>query len=753
MPAFLGAVGGDIAKNVLGNWAGDILGRIPFPGALRPQGEPNHDLQLAFSRAVARACDDLDLEALIRDRTGSLTDLRPPYHAHVEDFLKHLQRRPEEALRVDASNADLKSFLEDPTLERFAPLASVLGEDVLPGLPKELRAEINQALYLRIAARFWDEVKESHRAWRAYTAEVFAEFRASLAQLAGDQREILRRLDERERVVRPQLSAEEEAVLRANDRPAEIPGDILPAIEATRAWLEDQFRLVHAKLDFLLAGQRDIKRDISALRRALPWVAAALLAIGGLAFWIKQDTARIGQTPVPDFRALLTTASHRALEKDLQEADTIQGDWEKREKLRQAAETAHRHRLSRVETLAAEFARLAVAKDQGMVLEEMLRILKEQGIDDSLAFLESRRASILENVSTRSEDARRELEPLLRAAQLATAEGRNDQAESLFRDILRPQHPGWPQARHEFFGFLAFTKGPRAQSHGTLADACAIYEESERHALRLIEDEPENPEWQRNLASSHDRLGDVAVAQGRLDEAARRSADSLAIAENLAKGDPGNTERQRDLSVNHVKLGDVAAAQGKLDEAARRFADSFAIVEKLAKGDPGNVRWQSDLSICHNRLGDVAVAQGRLDEAARRYVDSFAIVEKLAKGDPGNAQWQRDLSVSHNKLGDVAVAQGRLDEAARRYIDSFAIVEKLAKGDPGNAQWQRDLFVSHSKLAGLADKQGDASAFHLHLQAAHDALDGINRRGLHLSPNDRAVLKHLKEVLSQEPER
>ncbi len=91
--------------------------------------------------------------------------------------------------------------------------------------------------------------------------------------------------------------------------------------------------------------------------------------------------------------------------------------------------------------------------------------------------------------------------------------------------------------------------------------------------------------------------------------------DGLAIRERLAAADPTNAEWQRDLSVSYNKIGDVLVAQGNLDEALARYRDGLAIRERLAAADPGNTEWQRDLSVSFNKIGDVLRAQGKLDEA------------------------------------------------------------------------------------------------------------------------------------------
>ena len=96
---------------------------------------------------------------------------------------------------------------------------------------------------------------------------------------------------------------------------------------------------------------------------------------------------------------------------------------------------------------------------------------------------------------------------------------------------------------------------------------------------------------------------------------ARQLPAALAIGERLADADPGNAGWQRDLSVSHDKIGDVLMAQGNLAAALTAIKAALAIGERLAKADPGNAGWQRDLSVSHNKIGDVLRAQGNLAAA------------------------------------------------------------------------------------------------------------------------------------------
>ena len=114
-----------------------------------------------------------------------------------------------------------------------------------------------------------------------------------------------------------------------------------------------------------------------------------------------------------------------------------------------------------------------------------------------------------------------------------------------------------------------------------------------------------------------------------------RATRSLAISERLAKADPGNAGWQRDLSVTHNKIGNVQVAQGDLPAALTSYQASLAIRDRLAKADPGNAGWQRDLSVSHDRIGDVQVEQGDLPAALTSYQASLAISRAAGQGGPG----------------------------------------------------------------------------------------------------------------------
>ena len=120
---------------------------------------------------------------------------------------------------------------------------------------------------------------------------------------------------------------------------------------------------------------------------------------------------------------------------------------------------------------------------------------------------------------------------------------------------------------------------------------------------------------------------------------------------------------KRQLSISHNKLGEVLVAQGDFLRALVAFQAGLAIAEKLACLDPSNAEWQRDLSLSQDKIGDVLVAQNDLPGALASFRKCLNIRKNLTARDPENARWQLDEALCCAKLG-VFVELGKSERLA-----------------------------------------------------------------------------------------
>lgn len=90
-------------------------------------------------------------------------------------------------------------------------------------------------------------------------------------------------------------------------------------------------------------------------------------------------------------------------------------------------------------------------------------------------------------------------------------------------------------------------------------------------------------------------------------EALQVYEERMRIAKKLADQDPDNLKLQRDIAVSHERIGDVLKDQDHLTEALQAYEERMRIATKLADRDPDNTEWQRDLSVSYNKIGDVLV--------------------------------------------------------------------------------------------------------------------------------------------------
>jgi tetratricopeptide (TPR) repeat protein len=646
-----------VAVGLLGNAAYDLLKKIPGLRRLRPLGQPNHDLQKALARAIAKASKDKDLDKMIRDATRSLADLDPPHHYEVEQFLADLDRRPEEILLIDASNVELKAFLEAPDRRTFQPLGGILGEKHLPGLDAALRTSIVNAIHLQIAARFWDEIKGDDRAWRAYSAEVFAELRASLANLATGQHEILAALGQRE--------------IHIAAAPAILP-EAAAAIDISRADLEKDFQALHSKLDALLRGQREIKGEMGEMKAML----AELLATkeeqtrefqqAGRRIQdipqeeIEADLARRLSLPVEALRARIAAglksqdaltrsraellagqrdaAIATATEAKLHHADAIrqliaadqiiaQAHFEKAEYL---PALASRHRIAALVDPRVDQLGWAEALHEVAVLHYYLGSYSE-----ALALLNQ---IITIKDQELGPEARSSIESLNLFAFVLLARGRTAEAEPILRRCLERGEENLGRS-HPYVAAWRENLALALLQRGKHSEAESLFRISIEAALL----QPQQLPFSYEITLSN--LGELYRSQGRLKEAEPLYRQALEIANKSHGEEHPNTA----MILNN--LGNILRDQGKLDEAEPLFRHALRNNEaSLGDNHPS-------VAICLNNLAILLQIRGNLHDAELLFRRALEIERsKLGNDHPS-------VAIRLNNLALLLSSQGKLTAA------------------------------------------------------------------------------------------
>jgi tetratricopeptide (TPR) repeat protein len=181
----------------------------------------------------------------------------------------------------------------------------------------------------------------------------------------------------------------------------------------------------------------------------------------------------------------------------------------------------------------------------------------------------------------------------------------------------------------------------------------------------------------RERASNLLKLGDRYLLRGDLRQARDAFEGSRPLIQMLIDSDPSNPNWRRDLSIYRERMGNVLVAQGDYPAALKEYRASLEIVQQLVTQDPSNAGWQRALSNSYEKIGDVLMAGGDAEGALKEYRTDLEIAERLAKQDPNNAGLQLDLAISHDRMAKALAGAGQKAEAVRHERMAQRIREPL----------------------------------------------------------------------------
>lgn len=161
---------------------------------------------------------------------------------------------------------------------------------------------------------------------------------------------------------------------------------------------------------------------------------------------------------------------------------------------------------------------------------------------------------------------------------------------------------------------------------------------------------------------------------------------SLGLRQRALQG--GSEDARRELSLSYNRLGDLALGQGRGDEARRSYQQALEERQQLLLLVPGSLRLRRDLAVSYQRLGNIELAMARYALARGWYEKEYAIEAALVEQSRA-PQDLYSLLITHLKLTTVSQAQGLSGEVAEHLDRAEALYEELRRDG---------AFASHAEL-------------------------------------------------------
>lgn len=262
-------------------------------------------------------------------------------------------------------------------------------------------------------------------------------------------------------------------------------------------------------------------------------------------------------------------------------------------------------------------------------------------------------------------------------------------------DRLRGQFPNDEQVDASLMRALV----SRADVFGAMADferAVSDYERARGLAAMLVEQHPDNPDYQLLHAGIYRPLGDIRLAQGDPAAALADFERAQAIGRDAAARFPTQGDHQRLDALTSLRIGAARGAQGAFDEARLRYETAARTLETLSATDPNRRSLQRDLAVGLAQLGNVRQTAGDT-QGEQDLTRAIGMLRQLVDADPADARAKRDLMVALVQYGD-AVARRGADGSLATYREARQIARGLVAtgGDP---QSERDVASIDARLA------------------------------------------------------
>ncbi len=223
--------------------------------------------------------------------------------------------------------------------------------------------------------------------------------------------------------------------------------------------------------------------------------------------------------------------------------------------------------------------------------------------------------------------------------------------------------------------------GDLAVANGDSGRAESLLERRLSSAEEYKTAEPLAPLWKIEVALSHDRLAQYWLARGDLTRAASSAENALALWKELLAHDPDNLEWLRLQATAQTKRGQIYLAAGDPARARELFTEALRIDERLALMAPRNLNWRAGLATAHGLLSESLAAQGDTTGSLEEANAALKIRVELFQDPAGrvDAENVRNLALSLAKTATTEMQNGSYQQAEKRGEEAVRIARELAE--------------------------------------------------------------------------
>ncbi|HEV7923640.1 MAG TPA: protein kinase [Thermoanaerobaculia bacterium] len=246
-------------------------------------------------------------------------------------------------------------------------------------------------------------------------------------------------------------------------------------------------------------------------------------------------------------------------------------------------------------------------------------------------------------------------------------------------------------------------------AQGRLDDAMGVFERSLKLSDAAVRRQPGDPASLLAAGTSHFWIGNAFRLRGDNDHALQHMLLYMNAGERLAAMYPDREQYQLERGYGHSTVAAILEAKGQLREALGHYVKTLELKQAHAEAAPDDPERRYDVSITLNHIGYVRERLGDLHLARNYYLGETAILTALCERDPKQRQWKQHLATNHNYIGSLAESMGDDEESLTQRQAERTIEQELHQLDPANADWARNLAITEMGIGDLLRRRGDTA--------------------------------------------
>ncbi len=257
-----------------------------------------------------------------------------------------------------------------------------------------------------------------------------------------------------------------------------------------------------------------------------------------------------------------------------------------------------------------------------------------------------------------------------------------------------------------------FWIGQIAIFQGSLPQAASAFREYKRLADRMVALDPNSIKWRMEVYNAEANLAGVLTKQRRFEEAAALWNQLFRMISALTTADPRNREYRQSLVESLAWYADAERDLGRLANAAALRERHVALLSQL-ESETGDVTYRQKLMSAQRYLGGLYAIRGRNDDALRQLRSAIATSDRLTATDSENSRPLEEGFMARLAAANILLASGARDEAASMTQAGCELARNLLSKDPTIPAWRgglRDCLMSRALLASASASHRDASA-------------------------------------------